>query len=1094
MSDKLHPLPLKRLLGWMLRDLERGHVFGLSRNLFFTPEADDVFRISRYGKELETPIGVAAGPHTQLSQNIVAAWLMGARYIELKTIQTLDQIEVTKPCIEMEDEGYNCEWSQELTVGESFNEYLNAWIAIHVLRHKFGWPNSPESGVIFNMSAGYDHAGIMQDNVQWFLDKMRDCRAEKNAKVEEIRSIYPAIGRVEIPDCISDNITLSTMHGCPPEEIEKIARYFIGERRLHTTVKLNPTLLGADRLRGILNDQLGSDVVVPDTAFEHDPKYDEALSIVKSLKRFAEESGVDFGVKLTNTLEVENKKHSLPENEELLYLSGRLLHPISVNLAAKLEKDFRGELDISFCAGADCFNIGELIGCNLAPVTVCSDLLKPGGYTRLRQYLTNIEASVSEYGAGSIGDFIIAKSGTNSGKLEAGAGNLDEYSQATLNDNRYHKQNIPFDSFKGEQALGYFDCIFPPCQDSCAISQDVPGYMFHTSRGDFSRALKVIRADNPLPAITGHVCDRQCEPKCVRVFYDEPVGIREIKRFNSSKARPEVIKNNIKSCGKSAGIIGAGPSGLSCAYFLAMAGFNVELFEVKESAGGMASNAIPKFRLDEMSIAGDIGAIERLGVKINYGVNIDRVLFDQLRTEKDYVYIAAGAQKSKELEIPGEDSTGVLDHLSFLQQARKGSITGIGPEAAIIGGGNSAIDAARTAKRMVGESGKVAVIYRRTRSEMPVDREELTEMMEEGIELLELTTPKVFRILDNGRISVGCVKLTLGDKDSSGRPRPVEIEGSDFTLEFDTVIPAIGQEVVLDFLPDEPLSVNSQSNKTQYDNLYAGGDAVRGASTLIKAIADGKNAAMNIIRTAGVSADFNEPDSVKGFSFDELQQRKSFRRYSQIKHPEFDPAMIDLDTVRDNLDDETTKLEADRCLYCDELCNLCVSVCPNLANIGYRIEPAAFDLYSIVNVQDGVSWEKTGQLKVRQSYQIINFADFCNECGNCTTFCPTSGSPFIDKPRFYLSEESFRNENDGYYLSGKTLYSRSEGHEERISLNGDELEYENPGLLVVLNAEDLSPKEVRIKNRAVIDPDLSRAAEMYILLKPLSDHPLFRER
>ena len=1092
MSDKLYPLPLARLIGWILRDLERGHIFGISKDLFFTPKTDDVFQMRRYGRLLETPVGVAAGPHTQLSQNIVAAWLMGARYIELKTVQTLDRIEVAKPCIDLEDEGYNCEWSQELTVEQSFNEYFNAWIAIHLLRHKFRWHNSPESGVIFNLSAGYDYAGIMQDNVQWFLDKMSDCQQEKNRKVEELRTVYPEIGGVDIPVCISDNITLSTMHGCPPAEIEKIARYFIGERKLHTAVKLNPTLLGAARLRSILNDKLGSDAQVPDAAFEHDPDYGEALTIVKSLKKFAEESGVQFGVKLTNTLEVQNIREVLPASEKLLYLSGRFLHPISINLAAGLQQDFKGELDISFCAGADCFNLGEIIACNLTPVTVCSDLLKPGGYTRLRQYLTGLEETIAESGADCIGDFILAKSGLERDMLKAGIKNLNEYAQAVLEDKRYQKQNIPFASFKGDKELGYFDCIFPPCKDACAIGQDVPGYMFHTSRGDFSEALKLIRADNPLPAITGSVCDRQCEPKCVRLFYDEPVAIREIKRFNSAKPHPETVIDGSQPRGPSAGIIGAGPSGLSCAYFLALAGFDVELFEHKDSAGGMASSAIPKFRLDEKSIAEDIAAIERLGIKINYGVSIDRVLFDSLRTGKDYVYIAAGAQKSKKLAVPGEDSPGVIEHLTFLLQARKGNLTGIGPQVAVIGGGNSAIDAARTAKRIAGPSGKVAVIYRRTLNEMPVDREELVEMLEEGIELLELTTPKAFKIIPGGRISVECVNLTLGEKDSTGRPRPLEIKGSNFTLEFDTVIPAIGQEVILDFLPDEPLTVDPHTNKTQYANIYAGGDFVRGASTLIKAIADGKNAAGNIIRNARAAADFGASQVKKDFSFDELQSRKSNRKYSRIRPPDLNPADLNFNSLRDLPDDESALQEADRCLYCDELCNLCVSVCPNLANIGYRDEPAQYDLYRVAAQQNAVSWKKTGCLKISQSYQIINLADFCNECGNCTTFCPTSGSPFIDKPRFHLSEESFVKENDGYYLHGNTLYSRKEGHEERLSLNGAELEYENPDLLAVFSAGDLSPQEIKLKNNAVTSPDLSRVAEMYILLKPLRDHPLFR--
>ena len=172
MSDRLYPLPLKDLLAWILREEQHGKIFGYYKELFFAPRADDPFRMERYGQMLETPIGVAAGPHTQLTQNIILAWLFGARYLELKTVQTLDEIEVTKPCIDMTDEGYNCEWSQELKIRTSFDEYLKAWIVIHILKDKFGWGDSAERGFIFNMSVGYNLKGILNENVQEFFRLM----------------------------------------------------------------------------------------------------------------------------------------------------------------------------------------------------------------------------------------------------------------------------------------------------------------------------------------------------------------------------------------------------------------------------------------------------------------------------------------------------------------------------------------------------------------------------------------------------------------------------------------------------------------------------------------------------------------------------------------------------------------------------------------------------------------------------------------------------------------------------------------------------------------------------------------------------------
>ena len=333
MSEKFTITPLDQLLKIILKQLSKGRLFGIPSELFFRPDSSDPFRFNRYGQILETPIGVAAGPHTQLAQNIVISWLMGARYIELKTIQTLDELNVSKPCIDMQDEGYNCEWSQELRVQESFEQYLDAWIIIHVLRHKFNWGNS-NPGVIFNMSVGYDYEGIQKENVQWFLDKMFDASDYLEQKKESIKSIYPKVAELDINPCISNNITLSTMHGCPVNEIEKIGKYLIEDRNLHTTVKLNPTLLGRKEINEILNNS-GFKTNVPDSAFEHDPKFDEMVSIIQNLEKSAAKNDVHFGLKLTNTLESRNHKNTFPSTEEMMYLSGRALHPISIKVAEK---------------------------------------------------------------------------------------------------------------------------------------------------------------------------------------------------------------------------------------------------------------------------------------------------------------------------------------------------------------------------------------------------------------------------------------------------------------------------------------------------------------------------------------------------------------------------------------------------------------------------------------------------------------------------------------------------------------------------------------------------------------------------------------
>lgn len=408
-TDRFTPLDAATLLRWMQHDLPNKQLFGIGRELFFMPKPDDPFRMERYGKVLETPLGVAAGPHTQLAQNILSAWLCGARYIELKTVQVLDELNVAKPCIDMADEGYNCEWSQELKLDQSFEEYLKAFVLLYVLRDMLNLPVEAAPGkgpgFIFNMSAGYNLEGIKSPAVQRFLDRMENAEEDVKRIKAELAQLYPAIEKMPIPARLSDNLTVSTMHGCPPDEVESIGRYFITERRYHTTIKLNPTLLGPERLRDILNTQLGYDVCVPDEAFGHDLKYNDGVAIIRNLAAAAETAGVAFGLKLTNTLETTNEKQNLPRSEGMVYMSGRSLHPISINLTERLQQEFDGKLDIAFSAGVDTFNVADTLACGLRPITMSSDILKPGGYGRLHQYLDTLRAEMRKAGAHTIAEW-----------------------------------------------------------------------------------------------------------------------------------------------------------------------------------------------------------------------------------------------------------------------------------------------------------------------------------------------------------------------------------------------------------------------------------------------------------------------------------------------------------------------------------------------------------------------------------------------------------------------------------------------------------------------------------------------------------------
>lgn len=1166
MSDKLYPLPIERLLQITFRELDdKGTYFGIPASLFFDPTREiqaehdgtgrkdasspalspTVFRSELFGKKLHTPLGVAAGPHSQMAQNIVAAWLLGARYMELKTVQTLDELEVPKPCISIQDEGYNCEWSQELKIRQSAHEYLNAWIIIHVLNHRFGWGRDP--GVIFNLSVGYNMEGILKDNVQWFFAQMKDSSQALAEKIERIRPIYPSIGEVDIPGRISDNVTLSTMHGCPAHEIEEIAGYLMAEKGLHTYVKLNPTLLGPEPLRKILNEQLGFRTHVPDQAFEHDLKYPDALRILENLQRIAGERQLEFGLKLSNTLESQNKGDVFASGVEQMYMSGRALHPLTVSLADRLQGDFRGQLKLSFSGGADAFNLAELLACGFQSVTTCTDLLKPGGMMRLPQYLQRLAGQMHELKAGSLDELVLAKAraitasagrkqaaeqakppekaGYREAVREAANMNLALYTRRVLDDKRYRMEALHVPGIKTKRTLEAFDCISAPCRDSCATRQDIPEYMYHSARGEFKRAHGVILQTNPFPRVTGMICDHLCQNKCTRVHYDDPLLIREVKRFNSMQEAPPL--QPAPSNGLNVSVIGAGPAGLSCAYFLALAGFSVTAYERASKAGGMVQYAIPGFRLTDEAMDSDLARIRSLGVRIEYETDVDEAFFKDLRATSDFVFVGTGAPISTPLEIEGMEAEGVLDPLDFLFKARAGERRQLGQRVVIIGGGNTAMDAARTASRLIGEDGRVSIVYRRTIQEMPADQGEIRAALEEGVQFLELCAPGRL-ITEEGRLrALRCHRMELGEPDSSGRPRPQKIEGSAFELECDTLIPAIGQLVRTGFMDETKLATRQGSYLSREDKVFTGGDAMRGAATAIKAIGDGRRAALEIMDAAGINHQNGrmKKDTKHGAGEIMLKRaRRSFAPHVQ-ELPLAERKQFAL--VQSPLGQEDIQREASRCLHCDELCNSCVTVCPNLANYPVHIKPLSLALEKAVRTGNGgYQAGEDGRFEVLQEVQILNIADFCNECGNCRTFCPTADAPYQVKPRIHLNKSSFDESENGYYLwqadrpgrlSGKegnnsrvlpekeenemygrpgkkgdshpTLFWKEGGKLYTLSEREGDYLFESDSVRLILDREGLRIRDVRFLKEAVREASTRKAAEMLAVLACIRELP-----
>ena len=678
MSDVMRVQPLPVLLDWMLKELKaRDSIFGIHRSLFYTPRPDAPYAIDDFlGHYLATPIGPAAGPHTQLTQNIVCAWLSGGRFIELKTVQIMDELEIPRPCIDMEDEGYNVEWSQELKLSQSAGEYIKAWVLIHILRRVLGYEGQVPFGTIFNMSVGYNLEGIKSPPMTRFMDRLCDASEEIADIQTELKRTFPQFADLEIPARITDNVTLSTMHGCPPDEIEKIARYLLEERGLHTFVKLNPTLLGKDEVMRILHDDLGfREIEIPDSVFEHDLQYDQAVELIRSLKEVAAKRGLVFGVKLSNTLAMANHKGVLPGEE--MYMSGRALYPITMNLFWKLAREFDGDLNVSYAGGADALNVTEILAAGARPVTVASDLLKPGGYSRLLQYLENLEAEMKRRGARNLDELARDR-----------LASLERAAAAARKDPRYKKSYFKYGLPKVESGLEPFDCITAPCRERCAVHQDVPEYAWLIAQGDYDRALEVILARNPLPGVTGYVCTELCRTRCTRNSYEEPVAIRALKRFAAEHGQPP-RPTPAPPTGKRVAIIGSGPSGLAAAYFLALHGVEATVYEAKDAPGGMMQ-LVPSFRLPDPVIQGDVDRIAALGVEIKLSHPVTVPPEELLEEGFDAVYIASGLQRQVPLFIDGIEGEGVFSALELLERVRLGEKVDLGAKAVVIGGGDTA--------------------------------------------------------------------------------------------------------------------------------------------------------------------------------------------------------------------------------------------------------------------------------------------------------------------------------------------------------------------------------------------------------------------
>ncbi len=462
-----------------------------------------------------------------------------------------------------------------------------------------------------------------------------------------------------------------------------------------------------------------------------------------------------------------------------------------------------------------------------------------------------------------------------------------------------------------------------PCQNACPAGIDVPRYIRAIGRGNYGEALAIIREKVPFPSVLGYVCLHFCEARCRRGQLEQSIAIKELKRFAADNDDGQWKKNVKKAppTGKRVAVIGSGPAGLTAAYYMSRLGHEATVFEALPVAGGMMRVGIPAYRLPPEVLDKEIKEIENAGVTIKTNTPVESLdeLFGQ---GYDSVFVSVGAHRGVVMGIEGENTPGVLDGVDFLRAVNLGEKVEVGDRVMVVGGGNVALDAARTALRL--GAGEVTIVYRRTRKEMPASEEEIDEALEEGVKIEYLTTPTGVTGSDNG-LKVRLIRMELGKVDESGRPRPVPMEGSEFTTECDLMIKALGQESVV---PDKygletergsRISADKYTLATSREGVYAGGDVVSGPASVIEAIAAGRQAAVSMDIYLGGEGNIEEvltlhEGELPPLNPDEIEADK-YR--PELRMLPVEERLKGFAQVVLGFDEECAGEETGRCLRCD---------------------------------------------------------------------------------------------------------------------------------------------------------------------------------
>jgi len=509
--------PFVEMIDRMRLEMENQQsIFDLPARKWYVPRLElnePDWSVQFHDRKAGNPCGPASGPQTQMAQNLVLSWLAGGRIMELKTVQVNDRLSISRPCIDATNVGYNVEWSQELRVEQSLDQYVQGTMLIHMLRwapEVFGnlFGDIDMSGLagepIYDMSIGYDLAGIQSEKVGHFIRGMIDA----TESVERLRDqIPPRLARLrdlDYPTRLSRSITLSTFHGCPADEIERICHYLLTEFDVHVIVKMNPPMLGKEQLEHLLHDRMGyTEITVNPAAYTSGLLFDESLEICNRLSELARSRNLGFGAKFSNTLEVTNHRDFFVSDEKVMYLSGQPLHVITLTLADKFRQAIGPDLPISFSAGVDRKNFANLVACGFVPITTCTDLLRVGGYGRLPPYLHELTQAMRAVGATNLVDYLLDARGQRDAAegdpVQAGFLNTPIIAEETQADERYYAAKNRTQPKKIDSHLTTFDCI--TCDKCIPVCPNGANFAYHSGQVELSYRDVEVATDGSVQSI-----------------------------------------------------------------------------------------------------------------------------------------------------------------------------------------------------------------------------------------------------------------------------------------------------------------------------------------------------------------------------------------------------------------------------------------------------------------------------------------------------------------------------------------------------------------------------------------------------------------